>query len=63
MNTYIFLYNFRGIEATFAVVADTQQEAEERVAAMKSAQYEGKLYAEIPISDEEMRGFTGETIH
>jgi hypothetical protein len=52
---YIYLYRFRGNEATFQVEADSIDEADKRVDAMKSAQFEGTVAYEVPIDDDEMR--------
>lgn len=60
---YIYLYRFRGNEATFQVEADSRSEADERVEAMKTAQFEGTLFAEVPVSDEEMRQYTDRILH
>lgn len=63
MNTYIYLYTFAGNEATFSVIADTREEADMRVNAMKGAKFEGILYDEIPVSDAFLRKFTCESVH
>ena len=60
---YIYLYNFRGIEATFTIMAEDRKEAEARFEAMKTAIYEGEVFKEIPIADEEMNRFTGKVLH
>lgn len=63
MNEYIYLYEFRGIEATFNVIADSLEEADERVAAMRTAVFEGVLVETIQITDEEMKRLSGKVIH
>ena len=60
---YIYLYEFRGIEATFTIGADNRTEADERFQAMKSALFEGTLEYEIPISDEETNRLSGKVMH
>ena len=52
---FIYLYDFKGTEATFTVEAVDQAEADERFAAMKLAVFEGTVVYEIPIDDSEMR--------
>jgi len=60
---FIYLYNFRGNEATFQVQADSKAEADERFEAMKLADFEGTLVEEIAVPDYEMLWYAERVVH
>jgi hypothetical protein len=60
---YVYLYKFRGIEATLTVEAENIPEADERIKAIGTAQYEGELIEEIAISDAELARFADRVVH
>ena len=48
MKQYLFSYYYKGAEWSFSVLAESEQEARERVARMASARLDGILVAETP---------------
>jgi len=60
---FIYLYIFRGHEATCTIEADSREEADERYIAMKSAEFEGTVYDEVYVPDEDMVYYTQRVVH
>lgn len=48
MKTYLFSYPYKGGSYSLEIGAESQQEAEERVLAVRYAKYDGVLEAKIP---------------
>lgn len=48
MKTFLYSYNFHGARWSFDVPAGSKEEAEHRLVAMSSAQYDGEIGTVIP---------------